>query len=67
MEYTPRQITAFFDPTSLRLVEMQGEAAHFGEGFHLKMTDKEFDKERQLLRCTFALVEEMEAGVPDVT
>jgi hypothetical protein len=37
----------------------------FGECFHLKMTDKEFDAERQLLRCTFDLVEETESVVPD--
>jgi hypothetical protein len=65
MEYSPRQIQAFLDPDSLRIVEMQGEAPHFGEGFHLKMTDKQLDAERQLLRCTFALVEEIDAVVSD--
>ena len=65
MSYSPRQIQAFLDPESLRIVEMEGEAPHFGEGFHLKMTDKVFDAERQLLRCTFDLVEEMDAVTRD--
>ena len=62
MEYTPRQIQAFLDPESLRLVEMEGEAPRFGEGFRLKMTGKEFDAEKQLLRCTLDLVEETESA-----
>ena len=59
MSYTPRQIQAFLDPESLRIVEIEGEALRFGKDFRLKMTDKGFDEERQLLRCTFDLVEEM--------
>ena len=57
MDYTPRQIQAFLDPDSLRIVEIEGEAPQFGRDFRLKMTDKEFDGERQLLRCTFDLEE----------
>jgi hypothetical protein len=62
MEYTPRQIQAFLDPESLHIVGMEGEAPHFGEGFHLKMAAKEFDEERQLIRCTFDVVEEAESA-----
>lgn len=64
MSHTPRQIQEILDQESLRIVEMEGEIPHFGEGFCLKMTDKEFESVRQLLRCTFDLVHEVDTVVP---
>ena len=58
MGYSKRQIQAFIDPESLQIVEVSGDTPRFGERFRLKMTDKVFDTERQLLRCTFDVVED---------